>query len=79
MGAAAYAPWIIMIFAFMFLFASLKWIFSRSSTGFLGTEAPSPAEQLSQGITDSLNTMLGASKPTNPLTAAINSRIFSQV
>lgn len=69
-GLAAYAPWIIVIFAILFIIGAMQYIFTPS----VGISSPTPAETLANNISASFSAMTN-NRPTNGITGAINSML----
>ena len=67
-GLAAYAPWVIILLALIFLIGAAQYIFTGSST---------VAEQLQTNLATSYANMPSSNTATNPLTSAINTGINS--
>jgi hypothetical protein len=72
---AAYAPFVILLFAFLFIAGGLEYVYSgANSAASAAAAAITPAVQLGNSALASLN-MPPASTATNPITAAINTGV----
>ena len=70
-GLAGYAPWIVVILAILFIIGAMQYMFT-SSSGFVGTTGPTPAETIANSVSSSFSAMTN-NRPTNGITGAINS------
>lgn len=72
-GLAAYAPWVVLGLALLFIIASLFFVFGGSESRAAVLNAVStPMEAIQNAVAGSANAMPAANTATNPLTSAIN-------
>jgi hypothetical protein len=72
-GLAAYAPWVVLGLALLFIIASLFFVFGGSETrATLANAVSTPMEAIQNAVAGSANAMPPANTATNPITAAIN-------
>lgn len=72
-GLAAYAPWVVLGLALLFIVASLFFVFGGSENRAAVLNAVStPMEAIQNAVSGSANAMPSANTATNPVTAAIN-------
>lgn len=70
-GLAAYAPWVVLGLALLFILASIFYVFSGGSAAVLNA-VNTPMEAIQNAVVGSANAMPPANTATNPVTAAIN-------
>jgi hypothetical protein len=71
-GLAAYAPWVVLGLAFIFILASIFYVFGGGSSAVMNAVS-TPMEAIQNAVAGSANAMPPANTATNPVTAAINS------
>jgi uncharacterized membrane protein len=72
-GLAAYAPWIVLGIAFLFILAALGFLFGDADTkSKVMNIVSTPMEAIQNAVANSANVMPSANTATNPITAAIN-------
>jgi hypothetical protein len=70
-GLAAYAPWVVLALAFVFILAALSYVFG-GGMGAIANAVSTPMEAIQNAVQGSANVMPPANTATNPVTAAIN-------
>ena len=75
-GLAAYAPWVILLLALVFIFAAISFFFSSPETkkDVLNAVA-TPMVAAQNAMEKAANTMPPASTATNPITAGVNNAL----
>ncbi len=68
-GLSNYAPWIVLFFGLLLIIGSIQWVFGNEGS------SATPMQRLTTSISSSVTAMPSASSATNPLTAALNTRI----
>jgi hypothetical protein len=77
-GLAAYAPWAVLILAFIFILAALSYVFGGGMSA-VANAVSTPMEAIQNAVTNSANVMPPANTATNPITAAINTGLNALV
>jgi hypothetical protein len=73
-GLAAYAPWVVLGLALLFIIGAILFVFGGSEGRAAVVNAVStPMEAIQNAVVGSANAMPSANTATNPVTAAINS------
>lgn len=70
-GLAAYAPWVVLALALLFILAALSYVFG-GGMGAVANAVSTPMEAIQNAVATSANVMPPANTATNPVTAAIN-------
>ena len=79
-GLAAYAPWVVLGLALLFIISSIFFVFGGSEGRAAVMNAVStPMEAIQNAVAGSANTMPPANTATNPITAAINTGLNTVV
>ena len=75
-GLAAYAPWIVLGFALVFIFSAIAFFFSGpEAQAKVVNTVSTPMEAIQEAVQNSMQIMPPANTATNPVTSAINTGI----